>query len=378
MPTRAVLGACLSLIVCAPAIGQLQFPDPVVLQTDSGRYSSLKTGPAGTLHLAFYDYVGGDLRYGVRSASGGWTFETVDAAGDVGWFASLQVGGDGVPHIAYCQFTPYRLKYAVRGPGGWAIETVDSATGRGWYSSLALDSAGNPRIAYSGNAEWDLRIASYAPGAGWQFRTLDSAGDVGLYSALALTTDDRARISYFDKTNKCVKFAWEAPDGTWTTEVIDDPGDAGIDTTIALDDDENPHVAYWDRGGDALRYSWFDGSDWHSETVEAGTDCGYEASIAWRGGPCISYEGTLGVRYAEKAGAVWQFWQVDHSGCKCGDTALALEDGLPRIAYLNLGTGDLCYAEGYVPEPAAILLLSAGLGVLCARRAPNLRTGHPG
>jgi len=356
----SVISVCLLLVLAPVAVGDLHWSAPTMLQNDAGRYSSLEAGSDGTLHLAFHDYTNGDLRYGVRSISGDWSFETVDTEGDTGWFASLELDASGMPHIAYCEFYDYRLKYAVRqGDNDWTVETVDSDPGRGWYSSLALDSSGNPHIAYSGNQEWDLRQAHYEPGIGWQFQTIDSAGDVGLYCALVLDSADRGHISYFDNDNLALKFAWQQTDGTWSTEFVDESGDAGIDTTIDLDDQGFPHVAYWDRGNDALKYSWHDGVNWHVETIEAGTDCGYEASIVWDSGPRISYEGTLGARYVERVGGVWDFYQVDHSGATCGDTALALVDGQPRMTYLNLGDGSLYYAEGVVPEPNSLLMIAA-------------------
>jgi hypothetical protein len=365
-----LVAVCLLGPLAQAGLAEVLWSAPTQLQPNTGRYSSLEVGPAGTLHLAIYDYQQGDLRYAVRSAAGEWTFETVDSAGDVGWFASLELDASGVPHIAYCEFYDFKLKYAVRnGPDDWTTETVDAAQGRGWYSSLALDSSGNPHIAYSGNHEWDLQYAYYVPDSGWQFDTLDSAGEVGLYCALELDSSDRARISYFDKTNTSLKFAWRQADGGWSTELVDGSGDVGIDTTLALDDIEHPHVAYWDRGNDALKYAWHDGTAWHDETIEAGTDCGYEASIVWADSPRISYEGSPGVRYAEKIGDEWEIYQVDQTGLKCGDTALVLEgDGNPRITYLNLGNGSLYYAEGtvIVPEPGTLVILlgMAGLALL--------------
>lgn len=354
------------VLIAQPASGGIYWPEPTVLQATAGRYSSLETGPGGTLHLAFLDGTDGDLRYAVRSAAGDWTFETVDPEGNTGWFASLELDQAGVPHIAYCEFYDYKLKYAVRqGPNDWAIEVVDANPGRGWYSSLALDSNDNPHITYSGNHynEWDLLYAWKDPISGWQFETIDSAGEVGLYCALALTSSDLCRVSYFDmtiETNRRLKFAWQQPGGTWQIEIVDDSGDAGIDTAITLDDQDYPHVAYWDRGNDASKYAWHDGTDWHVEIVELTPDGGYEAGIVWASGPHISYEGTRGVRYAEKVGGYWRIYQVDRTGNKCGDTALALEGaGHPRITYLNLGNGSLYYAEGTdsslpgapVPEP---------------------------
>ena len=56
--------------------------------------------------------------------------------------------------------------------------------------------------------------------------------------------------------------------------MADDSYYAGLDTSITLDDAEYPHIAYWDKGTDALKYAWHDGSDWHTEIVEAGDFCG--------------------------------------------------------------------------------------------------------
>ena len=334
-----------------------------MLQASTGFYSSLEAGPGGTLHLAFYDYVNGDLRYASRSSAGEWAFETVDTAGNVGWFASLELDDAGVPHIAYHEHYNDKLKYAVRqGPNNWTIEVVDSAPGRGWYSSLDLDASGNPHIAYADNRDWDLRHAWKDPATGWCFEVVDSAGEVGFYCGLALNSATLCRISYYDRSNGRLKFAWQQPGGGWKIEVVDDSGDVGFDTVIALDDQEHPHVAYWDRGNYGIKYAWHDGTIWHTETVESGAHSGYEAAIVWKDGPRISYEGTLGARYAEKVGGCWRIYQVDRTGYKCGDTALALEGaGHPRMTYLNYGNMDLYYAEGTdsnlpgapTPEPIA-------------------------
>ncbi len=345
---------CLFFLLGQAAFGEVQWSAPVLLEADTGRYSSLEAGPGGTLHLAFYDYLNGDLRYAVRSADGDWAFETVDSEGDAGWFASLELDAAGVPHIAYCRFDQYMLKYAVRqGPDEWAVQVVDADPGRGWYSSLALDSAGNPHIAYTGNdqQEWDLRRAWYDPGSGWQFETIESVGKVGLYCALTLTAGDQGRISYFDKDNTRLKFAWQQPGEGWVIDVVDESGDVGVDTTIDLDDQGRPHVAYWDRGNDAVKYAWHDGAEWHVEEVSRGENWGYEACIVWEGGPHISYGSTEGAHYGEKIAGVWESSDVAPEA-RGGDTALVLEGGHPRMTYLNLDDGGLYYAEGtFVPTP---------------------------
>ena len=358
------------ICLASPAFGGVYWPAPNVLQDIPGGYSSLETGPGGTLHLAFYDYTPAnhDLHYAVRSAAGEWTFEIVESGnGDnVGRFASLELDQAGVPHIAYLHSgLDHTLKYAVRqGPNDWDIQVVDANSGHGWYSSLALDSAGNPHIAYYTNQESDLLYAWHDPVSGWQFETIDSEGYVGKYCSLALNSSDLCRISYFDATNERLKFAWQQSGGEWLIEVVDDSGNAGIDTTVDLDDQEHPHVAYWDRGNNALKYAWHDGTDWHTEIVDTGADCGYEACIVWAGKPCISYEGTVGARYAEKVGGSWRTYQVDRTGYKCGYTALALEGaGHPRMTYMNTGNASLYYAEAIdcglpdapTPEPVSTI-----------------------
>ena len=341
-----------------------------MLQANTGRYSSLEAGSDGRLHLAYYDYdyARRDLRYAVRSASGQWSFETVDTQGDVGWSASLELDSGGIPHIAYAEYWPnFKLKYAVRrGPNDWVIETVDSEPGRGFYAYLALDSAGNPHIAYTGNKEWDLRHAWKHPQLGWQFETIESAGDVGFYCAIVLDSADRCRISYYDRTNGRLKFAWQQPGGGWSIDVVDSSPEAGLDTSLVLDDQEHPHIAYWDKGIDGVKYARHDGSQWHVETVETGDFCGTEPSIRWAQAPRMSYAGTVGVRYAEKVAGHWRYYQLDRSGSKCSDTSLALEGaGHPRVTYLNLADGALYYVEGVdsqlpgAPTPQPVSTIAA-------------------
>ena len=53
---------CRFFLLGEAAFGAVQWSAPVLLEADTGRYSSLEAGPGGTLHLAFYDYLNGNLR----------------------------------------------------------------------------------------------------------------------------------------------------------------------------------------------------------------------------------------------------------------------------------------------------------------------------
>ncbi len=48
-------------------------------------------------------------------------------------------------------------------------------------------------------------------------------------------------------------------------------------TAIAVDSNKRPHIAY---GSNHLYYAYYDGSSWHSETVDSSSGVGYSVSIA--------------------------------------------------------------------------------------------------
>lgn len=70
---------------------------------DVGRYTDVAVS-AGRVYVSYYDVTGGNLKFALRSASGGWTNHQVDGTqADLGLYTSIAVDADGLPGISYFQ-----------------------------------------------------------------------------------------------------------------------------------------------------------------------------------------------------------------------------------------------------------------------------------
>jgi len=148
-----------------------------------GAYSSLAVDANGVRHVSYYDHIGLDLKY-ARCASNcsspaGWSRLAVDkGAGalgtDVGQYTSLAVGGDGRVHVSYYDWTGGRLKYASCAGGclqaaSWSRQSVDGGclivggcTNVGSNSSLNLG-GGKVHVSYFASTGGNLKYAELAP-----------------------------------------------------------------------------------------------------------------------------------------------------------------------------------------------------------------------
>ena len=153
-------------------------------QTATARYAT-------RLHVFSYDRTAGDLRWGVRTASG-WTFATIDGAGGAAGRIAANVGEDqaaavygGRLHVLYYDRTHGDLRHASFDGTTWTFETVDGAGGTAGriaanvglrVSAATFD--GSLRVAYANTSSGDVRLASWN-GSSWSLRTLDGAGGAG-------------------------------------------------------------------------------------------------------------------------------------------------------------------------------------------------------
>lgn len=82
---------------------------------DVGYDASLAVDGVGRVYLSYYDATNGDLKYATCAAgcttAGNWQTTTVDQAGLVGRGSSLAVDGSGGVHVSYYDFTNGQLKY---------------------------------------------------------------------------------------------------------------------------------------------------------------------------------------------------------------------------------------------------------------------------
>ena len=133
-----------------------------------GQYTSLALDGQGEPRISYYDAGNGDLKFASRSG-GSWTPETVDVLGDVGRHTSLALARGpsayratdavGDPRITYYDATSRDLKFASRTAGVWTFEPIDAAGDVGQFTSLAVDARGNCRVGYYDVTNGDLKYA---------------------------------------------------------------------------------------------------------------------------------------------------------------------------------------------------------------------------
>jgi hypothetical protein len=213
----------------------------------------------------------------------------------------------------------------------WYVTTVDTTPYSGSYgTSIALDSLDYPHIAYCRYKTDGLMYASW-DGEEWQ---LEKVFQSGTMISLALDSKDRPHISFWWG---CLGYAWKDSVGWHYTKA-----DSTVwmeRASIALDSSDLPHIAYnyyirpFPNYLDGINYAYYDGVSWHRERV----DTAYRirsASIAVNSSnqPCIAYDYTWGIKYAERDSTGWNFEIVQ--GCYCFKISLALDSlDRPHIAF---------------------------------------------
>lgn len=88
-----------------------------VAGTDLGRQNSIAVNAStGQVHVAYYDFTNGDLRYARKDPGNAWVLRLVDTIGDVGGFPSISTGSAGAVLIGYFDETNHQLKLAIGSP----------------------------------------------------------------------------------------------------------------------------------------------------------------------------------------------------------------------------------------------------------------------
>jgi len=105
---------------------------------------------------------------------GDWVTTILDSTGDVGLYSSLAIDtATNTLHVCYYDFTNGNLKYAQKvGANPWEFQIVDGdvADGDGinegdvgYYCSIDLNGLGQPAISYYDNSHGDLKVALSYP-----------------------------------------------------------------------------------------------------------------------------------------------------------------------------------------------------------------------
>lgn len=283
---------------------------------DVGYYSSIAVQSDGTVHISYYDYDSGSLKYATCSGAADCTQSAnwnngivVDDSSDVGYYSSIAVESDGTVHIGYYDYLIGSLKYATcsgasdcTDKGNWHNVTIANMGASIGIDpeviSLVIDSSRNVHIVYYDSISFSLKHVSgtydsfNAPGYDPDNdpETVDDSGDVGTGLSLAIDTSDNLHISYYDTTNFCLKYA-VGTSGSFDIETIDSTSDVGMFSSIAVETDGTVHIAYYDFTNEHLKYAYGTSGSFNTIIVDDSTSVGEFPSIA------VEPDGTVHISY---------------------------------------------------------------------------------
>ena len=244
--------------------------------------------------------------------------------------------GAKVHYWAYSIVPVLLVAVCVSGLGNWAIETVSD---NGPYNtSIACNVLNWPYIAY--RQQNNLNCA-YKTETGWQYPIIDTnVGGISKDDNVDLELDDAGHphIAYWTYYGG-LRYAWF--DGSdYHTETVDSGGGAPV--SLALDGSNHPHIAYYDDNEHDLKYAWHDGTSWHIETVDPGWAAGWwcvSLALDSADRPHISYAANNGAwYYASWDGDGWHIHEFADIPGEVRFSSLALDNAdRPHIALYEYG-----------------------------------------
>ena len=320
---------------------EYSFPDlpPPTDALDSpavfGDHLSLDAAPDGRrITLAYHEYDFGAVGFAVgtpgRDDTITWAHERVDGypgsdgrdPGDRGKHTTHRVAPDGSVWLAYSDMLAGGLfvSHRAAGPSSWTEpETIEP--GAGAWASMALDADGQPVIAHVGADGASVRVSRRVDGA-WTTTTAYTssprvipATDTGSedelrpaavsHTALAIV-DGQELLAFHDVAEGTLVLLEGAAD-SWSTSVVDS-GDVGAWVSLYADTD-GLWMAYQDVANQDLKIASREGGGAFAiETVDAGDLRGADTAMAVvDGSPTIAYfdgwDGDLHV--ASRGGGSW-------------------------------------------------------------------------
>jgi hypothetical protein len=359
--------------------------------------TAIAVDASGGVHVSYFDYAHGDLKYAYKAPGAAWVVETADAGrGEAGSVTSIAVDASGGVHVSYYDATYRAVMYAYRpSGGGWSTHEIAalSPSTSSSHNAIAVDADHGVHIVFF-NAS-DVAYAYKPSGGSWTVSAA-IAGAGSSCQGLSCALEESAPYRYLH-IGYSVRMLWGTPDlkyatrrlpyGAWTVENVDWSGEVGYRNDIAVDSEGGVHLCY--RRGDyssSLRYAYRPaGGTWSNETVDAGSQTGAYTSLALdaEGGVHLSYyDGQNGVlKYAGKPkNGTWSNETVDAGGSVGMYNAIAVgPDDHVHISYYDATNHELKYATDIEP-PSAPTSLTATPGdgyVALTWNAPGSDGGSP-
>ena len=356
-----------------------------------GEFSSLGLDPEGRSVAAYFDPAEGSL-FITRRGQKGWEArrlvddssgpggvetgsETIDPRvspvyyHETGQFVGMVLDRDGVAHMAYYDRLRRRLNYSTY---DFAAETAtyhlieDGAT-RGQYAAQAISPGGDRfAVAYYQAADPLARPDPLGPGPalrvalgdgfdGWTVHRVDAEGDVGQHCSVALEAGGTAHVAYLDAGSFNLKYA-RGGDSGWSREFVTTSlAFDGFFTSIALHPfTGEPLIAYYDASSSAVRLAERRLGTWFSEEVDGAGNVGLYSRLIVHAPTdtifVVYYDASRGDLKAAarllSAGGPWRRFIIDDDGDVGWRPSAAVDaSGVLRVAYYDVGRGDLLYRE---------------------------------
>jgi hypothetical protein len=310
-----------------------------------GEYTSHVLESKDKVHIAYFDYINGDLKH-AEKGSDGWIIERVDREGTVGQYLSIAKDEEGRVYISYRDQGENRLKMAVFDGNRWNFEVVDNEPFASLDTSIFVDVPGKVYISYYNFNEGYLKLAVRDEGQ-WKIEIVDDgqkqSNAVGGFSSVKADSRGRIHISYIDSVNGFLKYAVKEND-TWNIEIADDSEFVSNFTSLALDKEGNPYISYTVDKSPNNPDLWLAkkvGGKWMIELVDTAKFAGNFSSIVvdQHSNIYISYSAMRRLKVAKNIQGLWKFEIVDPDGT-VQYTSLSIDaDGMPHIAYYDKDCG---------------------------------------
>jgi hypothetical protein len=317
----------------------------IVEKGNVGEYTSHVLESIDKVHIAYFDYINGDLKH-AESGPDGWIIERVDQEGTVGQYLSITKDEGGKLYISYNDHGKNRLKMAVFDGNRWNFEVVDNEPFASLDTSIFVDYLGRVYISYYNFSQGYLKLA-VRNNDQWTIEIVDDgqkqSNAVGGFSSVRVDSCGRIHISYIDSVNGFLKYAVKE-NNIWNIEVADDSEFVSNFTSLAIDKDGNPYISYTVDKMPNKPDLWLAkkvGGKWIIELVDTANIAGNYSSIVvdQHCDIYISYSAMSKLKLAKNINGIWNFEIVDPHGTVTY-TSLSIDtDGMPHIAYYDKDSG---------------------------------------
>ena len=219
---------------------------------DVGYFTSLDLDSQDHPHVVYNSgddpYDPGVLHYANFDGSA-WDIQAVPIDGDPACSpSSIDIADNGDVHLVYYDYTNGHLRYAYYDEIDWQTALVDSEIDpkeRGMYSSLALDQGGYPHIGYYNAKDGNLKHIYKSSAGTW---IPDNPNyypyDVGRYTSLGIDGYGYVHISAYDATNENLVYAYQDASGWNEMTLITTNVDDGLYTSLDVRDYGEAYISY--------------------------------------------------------------------------------------------------------------------------------------